>query len=187
MYIIVLEIFGGCLIFRCLVGPLWFVELYLSLTWIFTLSATARDEMGRAMERPSVRHVVSNSIVASVIFYIAMVMLFEPLRYAGLLTKISILFAVTITASIFGSLLGILRGLPVSPQILLTTWPTEGFSFVNERCVIKPHTWAKLFGGGMNSFQFHILQLKRQQEFRLLISGSNDFEDAMEARRETDR
>ena len=177
IYIVLLEILGCSLILRSVLGPLWFVIVYLSATWIFASSTTERDKMGRAMERPSVRHVVSNCMVVSVILYIILVCTFKPLRHARLLVKISIFFGVTITSSILGSLIGILRGLPIAPNIRLTTWPNEGYSFVNERCIINPHTWARLFGGGMNSFQFVMMQVKRNQEFRLLISGSSDFED----------
>lgn len=175
VYIILLEILSCGLILRSVLGPLWFVMVYLSVIWIFDASTIARDAMGRAMERPSVRHVVSNCMVVSVILYITLVCSFKPLRNARLLIKVSIFFGVAITGSIFGSLLGVLRGLPIAPEICLTTWPNEGYSFVDQRCVMNPHIWANLFGGGMNSFKFFMIQVKRNQEFSLLISGSNDY------------
>ncbi len=173
VYIVILEILGCCLIFRSIVGPLWFVQIFLSMNWIFAFSGSARDEMGRSMERPSVRHVVSNAIILSIILYLVLLISFQPLHKSNLLIKILIGALVIITGSVCGALLGILRGLPVAPKIHLTTWPTEGFSFVNERFTIRPRLWARVFGGGMNSFQYITLQVKRQREFQNIISGSS--------------
>ena len=83
---------------------------------------------------------------------------------------------VVIVGSIVGSIIGMMRGLPVITKIHLTTWPSEGFSFVNDRCKMKPRTWAKLFGGGMNSVHINILQVQQQHNFRDLIRGSNSLE-----------
>ena len=174
MYIVILELLGCALIFRSIVGPLWFVELYLSITWIFSMSGITRDDMGRAIQRPSVRHVVSNAILLSILLYIILLVTFEPIRSAVIKTKILICILVTITGATFGAMLGMIRGLPVAPLIYLTTWPSEGFSFVNERCTIPPHTWAKIFGGGMNSVQFCTLQVENQRDFRRLISGASN-------------
>ncbi len=175
-YIVILELLGCSLIMRSILGPKWFIDIYLSLTWIFTPSAKARDEMGRAIEKPSVRHVVTNFTILAVALFFLLILSFQPLRRASALVKISIFIVTTITGSICGSLLGMLRGLPVAPEIHLTTWPTEGYSFVNERCIPRPHIWANIFAGGMNSFHLHVLQVMRQQEFRELLSGSDELE-----------
>jgi hypothetical protein len=79
-----------------------------------------------------------------------------------------------IADSILGSLLGKLRGLPVTPQIHLTTSSTEGYSFVNDRYMINPRPLTNLFGGSMNIIHYHVLQVKVQQKFREFISSSSE-------------
>ena len=179
IYIIILEILGCCLLIRSIVGPLWAVEIYLSTTWIFSFSSIKRDEMGRAIERPSVRHIVSNCLMISMTLYITLLLSFKPLRNSSLLIKVVIFFAVSIIGSVIGALLGMLRGLPIASSVCLTTWPSEGYTFVHDRCALKPYLWSRVFGGGMNSCRLHMFQVAMQQEFKLLISGKNGFNDSL--------
>lgn len=179
-YIVFLNAFGLSLIIRSILGPKWFLEIFIAITWIFSPSMIARDEMGRALAKPSVRHVVTNATVVSILLYIVLFVTFEPLRTASFDRKILIFSLVLMIGSISGSTLGMMRGLPITSRIYLTTWPSEGFSFVNDRCKMQPRTWAKLFGGGMNSVQIHILQVQRQQGFKELLSGSDILEKIKE-------
>lgn len=135
--------------------------------------------MGRAIERPSVRHIVSNCLMISMTLYITLLLSFKPLRNSSLLIKVVIFFAVSIIGSVIGALLGMLRGLPIASSVCLTTWPSEGYTFVHDRCALQPHLWSRVFGGGMNSCRLHMFQVAMQQEFKLLISGKNGFNDSL--------
>ncbi len=175
-YIAILNIFGCSLILRSILGPKWFVEIIIAMTWIFTPSMYARDDMGRALGKPSVRHVVTNATLSAILLYIILFVTFEPLNVASYVMKVLVFIFHVLLGSIVGSLIGMMRGLPVKSDIHLTTWPSEGFSFVNDRFKKKPRTWAKLFGGGMNSVQIHIIQVQKRQELKELISGSDALE-----------
>ena len=169
-YVMLLHSLGIVSLCRSILGPLWFVEIFLSTKHICTLSGLERDNMGRAFARPSVAHATANSAFLF-LAVVAPFLLYSFRRDLSALNIIAIIIATVFLGALSGSLLGLLRGLPVVPKINLTTWPRDGYHFSNSRQSKNSHYMSKVLSGGLNSCELHMMNLTEMELFRSLLSG----------------
>ena len=154
-----------------ILGPQWFIEIFLSIKAIFSFSGEDRDNMGRAFALPSVAHVTANTTILAVVVLgpYSMYYLKETLNA---MLAIVLIFATIILGLVTGSMLGLLRGLPIVPKMVLTTWPKDGYMFVHDRNSKPSYFCSTLLSGGMNSCELYMINVSEIGLFRALISGT---------------
>ena len=171
-YAIVMHILGMSMLLRSILGPAWAVEVYLSLNAICCFSPVQRDKLGMSFSRPSVAHTTSYTILISLLLALVFFVMSFREHLNGYNTVIFFLCAVFVGV-ITGSMLGLLRGLPIVPRISLTTWPDDGYSFSHSRKRKQPHFWSIFLAGGTNSCELYILSVEEMDLFRSLLRGDN--------------
>jgi len=169
-YVMLLHILGTSSLFRTLLGPAWFVEFFLSIKAICSLSGKDRDDLGRAFARPSLAHATANSTI-SALLVLGPYLFYAFRKELNTLYVIVIIFATIFIGVLAGSLVGLLRGLPIVPRIHLTTWPNDGYQFTHNRKSKPVHFFASLLSGGMNSCELYVMNISDMELFRLLLSG----------------
>lgn len=160
---IMMHLLGSLILLRSILGPLWFVRMYLSFTWILTLSSMKRDSMGRALQRPIIHHISTRTalIFITSLDTILIIRSWENIHINDILVQTLLAL---VGGIIIGSTIGMLRYLPVtctSNSLLLTTWPHPSFSFSTATA-------------DRNSMGFHILSLKDDSLLRSILDGSVD-------------
>ena len=119
-YVILLHVFGVSSLCRSLLGPMWFVEIFLAFRFICSLSDSKRDDMGRSFSRPSVGYTTANSTVLSLLVG-APILCFNFWDALNTTASIIVILATTFIGALVGTMIGVLRGLPIMPKIHLTT------------------------------------------------------------------
>ena len=170
-YVLFLHLLGISSLCRSLLGPTFFVEFFLAVKFVSSLSEKDRDEMGRAFGRPSVAHTTANATIFTLVI-IGPYFLYTFRRYLDALSVIAILIGTVFVGTLTGSLIGLLRGLPIVPRIHLTTWPHDGYQFKHTRMSKAPHLLSKFFGGGMNSCEVYLIHVTEIELFRSMLSGN---------------
>ena len=174
-YQYILHTIGSCALVRSLLGPLWFTEVCYSLSWIcFTFTSEGRDAMGRSMKRPAVRHVLTNSIISCLVVCLPIMIFMARTRQFSTLLIILMTLSILLFGALLGSVISLVRGLPISLDINLTVWPTHGFSFVNQQNDCYPNQLPYYICGKMNTCKLCILFLEDMGNFKKLLSGSED-------------
>ena len=177
VYVIMLHLFGVSALCRSILGPMWAVEVFLSLNTLCSLSATERDELGVSFSRPSVAHTTANSTILSVI--IALLLRATNFReQLNVYNTIGFIFLAVFVGTVAGSMIGLLRGLPIVPRICFTKWPENGYAFSHNRKRKQPHLFSTLLSGGVNSCEIYILNVEEKDLFCSLLTGDIVFASA---------
>ncbi len=179
-YVPLLHILGVSSILRSILGPLWFVELILSIKWLSSISVTSRDDMGRACSRPSMRYIVTTSTICSVFVLLPIILqqFWDDLNASWV---IGLIFSSLALGILVGSTVGMLRGLGVVPRISLICWPDDGYCFTSDRNSKDADILSKLFSGGMTSAALYLLPLQQMDTFRVILSGTLSLEEVIAA------
>lgn len=119
---------GGCTLARAVLGPTWVLKISFSLRWLLSYKSEYRKNMALSLQQAAkVPLIEYSALIATVVFAIIT-------RINGTSLKTGYLFliigAVTVIAAFIGLTLGLLQGLPISPEIHLTTWPEAGCAII---------------------------------------------------------
>jgi len=169
-YVMMLHIFGVSALCRSILGPMWAVEVFLSLNTLCSLSATERDELGVSFSRPSVAHTTANATILSVI----LALLLYAMNFREKLNAYNTIGFICLSVfvgTVAGSMIGLLRGSPIVPRICFTKWPENGYAFSHNRKRKPPHFFSTLLSGGVNSCEVFILNVEEQDLFCSLLTG----------------
>ena len=167
-------IFGLVAMTRSVYGANFLVKFSFGAEWLFTNNNDLRDDMGLALKR-------GNFVVRYLTFYCFLVVscttgaIVGGLYYHSKLHSFFWSMVIGIAAAGYGLILGMLQGLPASPQFLLTRWPDEGHFVQYEAIVHCPCIFYCSYCSDMHTrVRMLVLFLDNMQSYQSLLNGEND-------------
>lgn len=169
VYSHMLQIVGVSCLIRSILGPLWLVQIVLSIRVLYL--PKFRKSLGRSMNRPFIAHISSNTTVAALI--LAIIFLFWSKTKRSAMFFVSILLSSLFFGLVIGTIIGILRDQSIVPRITFTDWPKNTLSIEHDRRQKLPHLLSRILAGGSNSNEFIMLAVTNEERdsFLSLILG----------------
>ena len=116
--------FVGCMsVSREIYGVSFLAKLFLLIEWIFVLNTDKREDFGRAVRRKGLlqQALLGSSIITTIVMS---TFLARNVGNTNIVGFILLFGCCVLFGGLFGILLGIVEGLPVTPEAYLTGWPS---------------------------------------------------------------
>ncbi|KAG5187103.1 hypothetical protein JKP88DRAFT_260321 [Tribonema minus] len=108
-------VLGAIILIRAWLGPTWVLQAAFALRWLVTTNMYDRDEVGSAVTAVKTRYMALYSAAAATFTATVVAALVHP-SFAGIAFGAALL-----AGTLYGLLLAVVQGLPVTPRFLLTT------------------------------------------------------------------
>ena len=165
-------ILGSLAVLREAFGPSLFAKLCLSIGWVFSYRTPDRNEFGRAIVRRGLlqQFLVGSCLTPAVVMFTLLVRRIEDII---VLDNLILFILFTLSGGLFGLLVGIFRGLPTTPDVYLTAWPSSCYAVTYYEKVKCPCLFSWAFCGEIHSRQvLLIISLDDMPGFRDSLMGS---------------
>ena len=170
----IVGIFGLIAISRATFGADFLVKLSFGCEWLFATDNDNRDAMGLSIKRGN--YIVKYQTFYWFLFTSCSVGLFVGTLYyhSGLHSLLwSILSGLAF--GFYGLVLGMLQGLPASPQFVLTRFPDEGHFVQYEYVTHCPCIFYCSYCSDMNTrMRMLVLFLDNMQKYQAMLKGESD-------------
>ncbi|GFH60768.1 hypothetical protein CTEN210_17244 [Chaetoceros tenuissimus] len=172
VYSHLLQFVGVSCIIRSILGPLWLVQIVLSIRVLYL--PKFRKSLGRSMNRPFISHISSNTTFAALI--LAVILLFWSKTMKSATFIVTILLSSIFLGLLIGTILGILRDQSVVPRITFTDWPKDTLSIEHDRRRKLPHLLSRILAAGSKSNELIMLAVTNEERdsFLSLLHGETE-------------
>ena len=172
---IVIGCFGFVSCFRAFFGASVFAKFHFAMEFILTTNSDMRDDMGLSMRDEKVRYLgfYSYIVVTVSVGLIISTYYFQSRLHTFLTATICGFFG-----GVYGVVLGLLQGLPTSPQFLLTRWPDEGHTVLYDKKMHCPCIFYCAYCSDMHTRQgYLVLFLDNMQGYQSMLKGETEVGD----------
>ncbi len=159
-------ILGSLAMLREVFGPSLFASVWLSIGWVFAFRIDDRKEFGRAVMRKGLlqQFLVGACFTPVVLMFTLLIRRVEDISSTDNLI-LFIIFA--ISGGFLGLLIGVFRGLPTTPDAVLTAWPRSCYAVTYYEKVKCPCIFSWNYCGEIHSRQvLLIISLDDMHGFR---------------------
>ena len=163
----------GCVaLLREIFGPSLFVKLYLSITWLLARKQRDRDELGRSVLR---KGLLQQAMIGSILTpcLIMFSLLGRRVEDVAAVDNFLLFLVCVFLGGLFGVVLGVMHGLPTTPEAKLTCWPGTCCSVSYYDQVDCPCLFSCTYCGAMHSTQMLlVVALDDMYAFKRMLEGN---------------
>mmetsp|Transcript_18357 Transcript_18357/g.38203 ORF Transcript_18357/g.38203 Transcript_18357/m.38203 type:complete len:1044 (+) Transcript_18357:115-3246(+) len=161
--------------FRAFFGANVFVKFHFAMEFVLTTNNDIRDDMGLSMRDQKIKYLGGYS---ALVVCCSVGLIIGTYYYHSKLHTFVVAMICGFFGGVYGVVLGLLQGLPTSPQFLLTRWPDEGHTVIYEKKTHCPCIFYCAYCSDMHTrVGYLVLFLDNMQGYQALLKGEQDIGD----------